>query len=374
MGTMKNIGITGKSGFIGSYISNYIRVFGKGAYRITDIKDVYFKDPDRLARSVRSCDVILHLAGISRSEHDDIYERNMGLTRSLVDAISQIKTAPHVVFFSSIHENRKDSYGRSKKDSRLFLARWAKEHGVTFTGLIIPNVFGPFSRPFYNSAVATFCYQMVNGQEINIEENRILDLIYVDNLARFVLKIVEEKKHASLARVPADKSISVAGLVRQLNVYRSQYLENMVIPRLRRGFDQDLFNTLVSFIPKEARVVPLEPHKDKRGVLYECVKTANEGQSFFSTLVSGAVRGNHFHIRKIERFCVIDGEAEIGLRKIGSKKIDYYQLNGKQPAIVDVPIWHTHNIINKSKRTVTSLFWSNELLNPNDMDTYYEEV
>lgn len=370
---MKKIAVTGMTGFIGSNFANHTRIFKSDNIEIIDVKDEYFLNIDKLSKAVAGCDAIIHMAGASRSTKDDIYETNIGLTKKLIDALDSIGERPRIIFLSSVHESRGDSYGKSKKESRELLAKWSKNKSI-FTGLVLPNVFGPSSKPFHNSAIATFCHQLVSKKRPSIDEDRIMGLLYVENLINIIYKVLLQTKPKLRIDVKPDVSIKVSRVLEKLQSYKEEYLDNNIIPSLQAPFDVNLFNTFCSFIPDEQRVKYLEIHKDDRGYLCEALKTNTKGQVFYSKTNKGIVRGNHFHTRKIERFCVLEGRAEIAIRRIGSKEVIKYKLSGKNPAVIDMPIWYSHNIKNLTDKVLVTMFWTNEIFNPKDQDTFYEQV
>jgi UDP-2-acetamido-2,6-beta-L-arabino-hexul-4-ose reductase len=306
-----------------------------------------------------------------------IYETNVKLVQRLIQAMEATGSRPHVLFASSTQEERDNPYGRSKKEGRRLLEEWAARTGAPLSILIIPNVFGPFGSPYYNSVVATFCHQLTHGEQPQIHINGELRLIYV---AELVHVVIEHLTHSPLSTscfpVPSSSSHRVSDLLAKLADFKRLYFDQGIIPDLMSPFDRNLFNTFVSYID-HASFFPgrLIPHADQRGSFVEVLKLDHTGgQVSFSTTVPGITRGNHFHIRKFERFAVIQGKAEIELRRIGTDKIMRFDLDGNAPAFVDMPVWHTHNITNIGDEELYTLFWISEFYNPADPDTYSEKV
>jgi UDP-2-acetamido-2,6-beta-L-arabino-hexul-4-ose reductase len=160
-----------------------------------------------------------------------------------------------------------------------------------------------------------------------------------------------------------------------LESYKKTYFEGYCFPELNSIFEVNLFNSFRSYIDHSSRYPALlKKNVDQRGVFVETIKTSLGGQFSFSTTMPGVTRGNHFHIRKIERFVVIRGRAIIELRRIGTNEKMSFELNGDQPSFVDMPVWFTHNITNVGNEELIALFWINEFFNPDDPDTYYEQV
>ena len=390
---MLHIGITGQSGFLGTHLYNYLGLqpgvalvpFERGAF------EPYASDPgaaadpkafdtgpsadgNTLCDWVRQCDVIIHLAALNRHpEPETLYETNVALVDRLIHAMEATGARPHVLFSSSTQEEKDNPYGRSKAEGRKRLSAWAQRNGATFTGLVIPNVFGPFGLPFYNSVVATFCHQLTHGETPRIEVDGVLKLIYVDNLVKAIWRLIQEPTHAYT--VPPDAEITVSALLRLLEGFRADYFDKGVIPALAGPFERNLFNTFRSFIDQRSFFPKtLTRHADDRGAFVEIARTHPGGQVSFSTTLPGITRGEHFHTRKIERFAVLRGQARIALRRIGTDEVLAFDLDGDKPSFVDMPVWYTHNITNTGNGELLTLFWINEFFDPTDPDTYFVKV
>jgi len=372
---MKRIGITGQSGFVGSYLFDTLSLL-KEEFTVVPFQKEFFDDPRTLEAWVADCDVIVHLAAMNR--HPDqqvIHDTNILLVRKLINALETAGNNPQILFSSSTQEERDNPYGNSKKKGRELLKVWAEEKKAVLTGMIIPNVFGPFGKPFYNSVVATFCYQLCHGQQPAIDVDGHLKLIYVDELAKEIVEAIRKGKNDPQLQIPHTSEHSVSQLLEHLNRFKEQYLENGVFPQLQSTFERNLFNTFRSFIDyKNYFPRKFTTYADDRGVFVELARLYQYGQVSFSTTYPGITRGNHFHTRKIERFAVIKGKARIQLRKYGTTEVLDFELDGQQPAYVDMPIWYTHNITNIGSEELYTIFWINEFYDPADPDTYFETV
>lgn len=373
------VGITGQTGFVGTHLYNMLGLCS-GIERIL-FYDEYFSDFRLLREFVKRCDVIVHLAAMNRHpEPEVVYEANMSLARRLIEAMEVEKVTPYVLFSSSTQEERENPYGKSKRDGRRLLEEWAQKNGASFTGLIIPNVFGPFARPGYNSFIATFCYRLTRGECPEVIQDSPVRLIYVGNLCSYVINRIETVQQMvapviESAPVPYDFEKKVTEVLSLLANYQHLYLEQGYIPAMNDPNEVHLFNTFCSYLPfTDIYPRKLTPHADERGVFVETLKTGVGGQFSFSTTAPGVTRGNHYHTRKIERFAVIRGKALVQLRKIGTDAVLSFQLDGSEPTYVDMPVWYTHNITNIGEEELYTLFWINEWYNPDDSDTYYEPV
>jgi UDP-2-acetamido-2,6-beta-L-arabino-hexul-4-ose reductase len=375
---MLKVGITGQSGFIGTHLYNFLNQ--KKEHIITvPFEDGYFEDDDKLKEFVSGCDAIVHLAAMNR--HGDpqvIYDTNLKLVKNLITVMEATGSRPHILFSSSTQEERDNLYGKSKRDGRILFEMWAEKNYARFTGLVIPNVFGPFGNPFYNSVIATFCHQLTHDEQPKIVVDANLQLIYVHELIElFYQKIITSGSAPGISRfdVQYTSERKVSDILLCLENYKKLYLIGSSFPELKSAFELNLFNTFRSYIDHSARYpVMLKKNTDQRGSFTETTKTSLGGQFSFSTTLPGVTRGNHYHTRKIERFIVIKGRAIIELRRIGTKEILHFDLDGDQPSFVDMPIWYTHNIKNAGDDELITLFWINEFFNPDDPDTFFENV
>lgn len=375
---MIKVGITGQAGFVGTHLFNHLGLHND-IERIP-FEDSFFENNGQLRQFVCSCDVIVHLAAMNRHDNPQvIYDTNINLVKILVAAMEAEKVTPHVLFSSSTQEERDNLYGKSKKEGRELFEQWATRNNASFTGLVVPNVYGPFGRPYYNSFVATFCHQLTHGEQPTIDVDGSVKLIYVGSLCEYIISCFTGshtgQPNVIRREVPHDFERKVSELLAKFEVYKSQYFEGGIIPVLNDIHDVNLFNTFRCYIDFANHFpVKLVQHADVRGVFVETVKLGVGGQVSFSTTVPGITRGNHYHTRKIERFTVIKGRARIQLRKIGTNEVMDFYLNGNEPSYVDMPIWYTHNITNIGDDELYTQFWINEWYNAEDGDTYFEAV
>jgi UDP-2-acetamido-2,6-beta-L-arabino-hexul-4-ose reductase len=369
------IGITGQEGFVGQHLFNTVGLFPDEFERIPYHKD-FFKTEESLESFVRQCDVIIHLAAMNRHNDPEVlYQTNIGLVKLLINALEKTNSKAHVLFSSSSQEERDNLYGKSKKEGRELLVQWATAAGGIFTGLVIPNVFGPFGHPNYNSFIATFSHQLTHGEQPKIEVDGEVKLIYVNELVEVILGQIRGKSRSPLFIIPHTSIHKVSEILALLEHYKEEYFISGIIPALNTSFERNLFNTFRCYIDiKSHNPVKLVKHTDPRGAFVEIIRLNVGGQVSFSTTVPGITRGNHYHTRKIERFSVIKGKALIQLRRIGTNEVLDFYLDGNEPAYVDMPIWYTHNIKNIGEEELYTNFWINEFFDPADPDTYFENV
>jgi UDP-2-acetamido-2,6-beta-L-arabino-hexul-4-ose reductase len=372
---MKKVGITGQNGFVGWHLNQTLKLY-KEDFTLIDFERGFFEDDARLDEFVSQCDVIVHLAALNR--HNDpevIYEMNTELVKKLVASLERTQSRAHVIISSSTQEERDNLYGKSKKEGRLMLSDWANRAGGRFTGMVIPNLFGPFGHPYYNSVVATFCHQVSHNEIPKIEVDGQLKMIYVGELVEEIIKAVRNDDNTHELQLPHTAEAKVSEILALLQHYKEVYQEKGEFPAINNSFEHKLFNTyrcymdIVNYFPRK-----FTQHTDNRGAFAEVARIGIPGQVSFSTTVPGITRGNHFHTRKIERFAVIKGKALIQLRRIGTDEVYDFYLDGEEPAYVDMPIWYTHNIKNVGEDTLYTIFWINEPYDAGDPDTYFQVV
>lgn len=375
---MIKVGITGQSGFVGTHLYNELGLHADTFVRIP-FEDSFFDNEQLLRGFVCQCDVIVHLAAMNRhSKPQVIYETNLRLVKLLIAAMEAEEVTPHVLFSSSTQEECDNEYGHSKREGRELLEQWATHREASFTGMVVPNVYGPFGRPNYNSFIATFCHKLTHGGQPEVLQDGSVKLIYVGSLCQFIIDKIISVRHSSTsvierAEVPFDFERKVTEILKLLVQYKELYLDKGSIPFLNDKNEINLFNTFRCYIDYPTHFpVKLIQHADVRGVFVETIKLGVGGQVSFSTTVPGITRGNHYHSRKIERFTVIRGKARIQLRQIGMNEVMSFYLDGNEPSYVDMPIWYTHNITNIGEEELYTQFWINEWYDPEDGDTYFE--
>lgn len=368
------IGITGVNGFIGYHLSNKLKL--SEGYELVNFQRSFFQNNQDLDKFVDNSDIIIHLAGVNRHQDENfIFNTNVKIASNLSESFKRRDFSGKLIFISSIHEENESIYGKSKLEARTIFLKYSKKLKFNFTALLVPNVFGPFCKPNYNSFIATFSDIIANTQETpSIIENNLIKLIYIDNLVSHIIDEFNLKQNPRKL-LKEDIEIKVDDTLKKLLSFKKIYLENNNIPDLSNQFDLFLFNTFRSYLnyntfyPKK-----FKNHIDVRGNFIEITKSLSQGQYSFSLTHPSQVRGNHFHTRKVERFAVVKGKALIRMRKIGTKDIMEFKLSGDNPSFIDMPIWHTHSIENIGNEDLHTLFWINEQYNPNDPDTFYENV
>lgn len=347
------IAITGEEGFLGYHLTQYYKWVKK--YQIVKLGRNYL---DKITL-LHNCDLLIHCAGVNRGE--DIYKSNIKLAQDLVDSLNDNNISIDIKFTSSTQEDNNNEYGNSKIKSRQILKKYCDQNNTSFKSYKIPNIFGPFGKPNYNSFINTFCYNLLNNIQCKYNNN-LVTLSYVYDVIKFIDNKLPNYNSTTL---------SVKDVYNKLKKFHNDYSQG-IIPNLTNNFNKNLFNTYRSFSPS---IFKLKKHLDDRGYLVELVKgKGSETQVFFSTTKPNITRGNHFHFNKVERFCVLKGKAKISMRKVGTPKSINYIIEDKDNKVIDMPILYTHNITNIGNKDLICVFWVNEIFDVKNPDTYFEKV
>lgn len=362
-------GITGASGLVGFHLRSFLisqeNVLVKCADRTVFTEEAVMDD------FVAGVDVIVHLAYINRGTDSEVAEANPELARKLVASCERSGSVRQIVFASSTHIYRDSIYGKSKRECSDIFRQWAGRQDGVFSNIIFPHVFGEHGKPFSNSVVSTFCYQLVKGEQPQIDHDGELELLHAHDAASMVFDAIRNKSDGDIT--VSGHKIRVSEMLDRVSQMAETYRSG-IIPNLRDPLSLRLFNTYRSYLFPHHYPIKLKLHEDERGTLFEAVKSDNGGQVFLSTTKPGIVRGNHFHFHKVERFSVVQGEAVIALRRLCSDEVTEFRVSGSEPQFVDIPTLHTHNITNVGDSELMTLFWSHEIFNSECPDTIFEPV
>ena len=367
------VGITGPRGFIAGHLARQLAL--DSTLRVLACPREAFSQPEKLSAFVRECNTIVHLAGMSRGSEQDVYDTNVALVERLVETLSASNTAPHLIFASSTLRDQATAYGRSKRVSESRLREWAKQAGARLTVLVIPDVFGPGCRPYYNSVIATFCEQLSHDQQPVVIDDQTLSLVWINDLVEAIGQIIlDPRPGIHEARVAGSAQFTVSEILGKLQRMRDGYFDEHIVPNLANPFEANLYTTLMSHVDLDDHCHRPQLHNDARGQLYEIMRLAGGGQIFFSVTKPGVIRGDHFHSRKVEWFCVVRGEAMIRIRRVGDTRVREFRVSGNKPEFISIPALHTHQIENVGNEELLTMFWCNEIFQPSDPDTFYEKV
>jgi UDP-2-acetamido-2,6-beta-L-arabino-hexul-4-ose reductase len=327
-----------------------------------------FDSPTKLAEALADVDVVVHAAGANRGHDDEVSTTNVRLASMLGDALKHLPEPPAVIYTNSTHIDRDTAYGNSKREAADILA---DSESARVVDLVLPGVFGEHGRPHYNSVVSTFCHQLSVDEELSVNDDAQLELIHAQDVADVVIEAAIGRSEGTL-RVPGT-TITVTALAERLTSMHASYSAG-VIPPIEDPFDRALFNTVRSYRFPSRYPTVLDPKSDQRGSLVELVKAETGGQMFISFTKPGITRGNHYHRRKVERFVVVEGAAKISLRRLFTNDVVTFVVHGDEPVAVDMPTMHTHNITNVGDDSLTTVFWADEIFDPEHPDTFGEPV
>lgn len=362
---MMRIIVTGADGFLGWHTRARLR-----ARTPHVVIPVGRSGWSNLAELAQEADAVLHLAGVNRGTDPDLMADNVGLADDLAAAVRGSLKPPVVVFANSVRAGEDTAYGASKKEAATILARAAADKGSRFVDVALPNLFGEHGRPGYNSFVATFVATVTQGEVPSITDREI-ELLHAQAAAQTLIDSVTETSDEIR---PRGTLTTVGAVFSALREQHDRYRTGD-IPSLNSRLEIDLFNTLRAAMVREHQPISLPRRTDARGALVETVRAhGSEGQTFVSTTRPGVTRGEHLHLRKIERFVVVAGRARISLRRVLTDEIMHVDVTGEAPVAVDMPTLWAHSITNTGDSELTTIFWTNELFNPEDPDTYPEDV
>lgn len=367
---MMTIGITGATGFLGFHLRAFLLRINHQDVLVGS--RTLFEDKKALDDFVRRSDVIIHLAAETRGEDREVYEKNTSLTQKLVEALKRFTTPKPVVVASTVQVDRDTGYGRSKKEAGEALLAWGKGAGVPVSVFIIPNIFGEFARPFHNSVIATFCTELIADETSTVNESTEIRLVHAQDVSKRLYELAVSPQHGKISMEGGDQ-ITVGELYQKLSEFKDVYSRDD-LPNFANLFERRLFNVYRSALPLEYYPRHLMSRSDSRGDLIEIARVSSPGQVFYSTTNPGYTRGNHWHTRKMERFTVIQGKAEMRIRRLFSDKVVKYTLSGDSPSFVDTNTFFVHSLENIGTDKLVTAFWANEVFNEDDPDSFQENV
>lgn len=368
---MAIIVVTGADGFVGKSLCLRARELGH-----TVLSIVRTTNDTEWQAALSSADIVFHLAGVNRPKTEDEFAiGNTDLTRSLCEGLRRTGRTVPIVLSSSIQASLDNAYGRSKKAAEDIVLAYGRDTGASVHIFRLPNVFGKWCRPNYNSAVATFCHNIARGLPVQINDpSAVLRLVYVDDVVeRFLAIVSEPPSYAEFDQIAPEYQTTVGELVEILNGFPAMR-ESLVAPRVGAGLVRALYSTYVSYLPTEQFVYQVPRHNDPRGTFVEMLKTEDSGQFSYFTAHPGVTRGGHYHHSKTEKFLVIKGKARFGFRNVATGEMHEILTQGGEARIVEtVPGW-THDITNIGEDEMIVMLWANEIFDRARPDTIAMKV
>ena len=365
--------ITGSKGFVGKNLIAELRNRGYWELLEYDIDT----GKEQLEGYCKECDFVFHLAGVNRPENtEEFMQGNFGFTSFLLGLLEKENNTAPVLITSSTQALLDNPYGKSKKAGEELLFDYSQRTGAKVLVYRLPNVFGKWCRPNYNSAVATFCHNRAHDLPITINDPSVmLSLVYIDDVVEEFLCALDEREHreGSYCLVPVTHTVRLGDVAQKIESFR-EMRKNFSVPNLSDAFEKKLYSTYLSYLPKDAFAYPLKMNVDERGSFTEIIRTSDRGQFSVNISKPGITKGNHWHHTKNEKFVVVSGKALIQFRKIGTDEVIDYHVSGENIQVVDIPTGYTHNIINEGDTDLITFMWANEAFDPQKPDTYFEKV
>jgi len=365
--------ITGANGFVGKNLVATLKqkddinlfLYTRGS-SVTDF-DTYTKNAD----------FVFHLAGVNRPENDEEFiEGNANLTKDLLNKLVEHDNTVPVLLSSSIQAKLDNPYGKSKKIAEDLVLEYGEDNNVKTYVYRLPNLFGKWSKPNYNSVIATFCYNLARDIDITVDDpNTELTLAYIDDVIEEFINAMNgnDTKEGKYNIIPTTHTVALGEIADLIKLFKESR-SNRKIPNLNDTFTKKLYSTYLNFLPEDDFSYPLVMHEDDRGHFTEFVKSPYAGQVSINVSKPGITKGNHWHHTKNEKFLVVSGEGIIRFRDPYSEKVIEYNVSGEKLEVVDIPTGYTHSIENIGNTDMVTVMWVNEMFDPDKPDTYHLEV
>jgi UDP-2-acetamido-2,6-beta-L-arabino-hexul-4-ose reductase len=364
---MQTILVTGAAGFIGSNLIARLRE--TRAFEVVPI--IRQSTPAELALAASRADAVIHLAGENRPADPSGFEvGNVQSTVALCAALAATAKPIPVLFASSVQAALDNAYGTSKRRAEAVLAEYAAQTRAGVVTYRLPNVFGKWCRPDYNSVVATFCYRIARDLPITINDpSARLILVHVDDVAdAFVEQLHVGVSSSRTGQVTPQYATTVGELADRIRSFKTTRQNLQTLP-VGTGLARALYATYLSYVSPSDFSYEVPSHADHRGRFVEMLKTLDSGQFSYFTALPGVVRGGHYHHTKIEKFLVVSGQARFRFRHILSDETLSIDTDARSPRIVEsIPGW-SHDVTNTGDEELVVLLWANEVFNPNKPDT-----
>jgi len=367
--------VTGSNGFVGKNLCvalsrrNDIELFGYEVH--SPVED--------LEKALGQVDILFHLAGVNRPQRVEDFEiGNAGFTRDICFSLISQGRSPKIILSSSIQAALENPYGRSKRGAEEAVRSYCQKTGATGVIYRLKNIFGKWCRPNYNSVTATFCQNIAHNLPIQISDpQNVLDLTYIDDVVEAFLAELAgagtEPGGFRFAEPLPSHQITLGELARLIQSFHD-HRKTLLLPDLSNRFIQALYATYLSYLEPGDFAYSLDIKQDNRGALAEFIKAPTSGQIFISRTRPGITRGDHYHDTKTEKFLVLEGEAVISLRAIGSSQVVEFTVQGNEFRVVDIPPGYAHTITNVGNGELVTLFWASQVFDPAHPDTYPLQV
>jgi UDP-2-acetamido-2,6-beta-L-arabino-hexul-4-ose reductase len=377
--------VTGAKGFVGKNLVCELRnlnLYHKQAnVGSDDLYEILEYDigstAEELQEYTKKCDFVFHLAGVNRPKDEkEFMEGNFGFTSELLGLLKKHNNLSPILITSSIQAELDNPYGKSKKAGEDLIFGYGEEVGTKVFVYRLPNLFGKWCRPNYNSAVATFCNNIAKDLPVQINDpSYVLNLAYIDDVLNEFANALNGKANmiGKFCEIPTSHRVELGKVAELLKSFRKSR-ENLSVPDMSDEFTKKLYSTYLSYLSVDDFSYPLDMNVDDRGSFTEFIRTADRGQVSVNISKPGITKGQHWHHTKNEKFLVVKGSGVIRFRHIQSDYVIEYPVSGDKLEVVDVPTGYTHNIANLGDDDMVTVMWVNECFDLNKPDTYFEEV
>ena len=366
--TVLKILVTGANGFVGKNLICQLRNKGYNDIFSYDIDT----DPGLLDFYTSQCEFVFHLAGVNRPEkEEDFMKGNFGFSSILLDSLLKNGNKAPVLITSSIQAELSNPYGKSKKAGEDLIYSYGKNNNINVHVYRLPNVFGKWCRPNYNSAVATFCNNIANDIDITINDRNVdMRLVYIDDVVNEFISVLTGEEKGEVTPVHQIKLGEIVDLLYKFKNSRT----DLSLPDFNNAFEKKLYSVYLSYLPKNEFSYQLKMNIDNRGSFSEFIRTPDRGQVSVNISKPNITKGNHWHHTKNEKFLVVSGKGVIRFRAVNEDEVLEYYVSGDKLEVVDIPVGYTHNIENLGDTDMVTIMWANEAFDPERPDTYYLEV
>ena len=370
---MKTVLLTGSEGFVGRNLRVTLQRREDLRLLCFDIRD----DPATLPNLLGQADFVFHLAGVNRPDNPKEFRTgNVDLTEEICHYLAKGGKKTPLAITSSTQATLDNPYAVSKREAEEAVFAYGRQTGAAAHVFRLPNVFGKWCRPNYNSAVATFCHNIANDLPIQVNDpNVVMNLVYIDDVVRTFVALLDDiaEMKDDFRTVQPIHSINLGEIVELIRSFRVSR-EQRNIPDMSNPFVKKLYSTYLSYLPVNQFSYPLTMNIDERGSFTEFIRTVNRGQVSINISKPGITKGNHWHHTKNEKFLVVSGQGMIRFRRVGCEEIIEYPVSGNKLEVVDIPTGYTHNISNVAKTDLVTIMWCNEVFDPENPDTFFEPV
>ena len=355
--------ITGSNGFIGRNLAVSLPEHELYLYDIDT-------DPALLDEYCKNAQFVFHLAGVNRPERpDEFMIGNVDFTALLLNTLERHNNVCPIVFSSSIQATLDNPYGHSKLAAETLLKEYGEKTGAPINIYRFPNLFGKWCRPNYNSAIATFCYNIARDLPITVNDpDTKLTVMYVDDVITELLGALHGKTSTLITH-----ESTLGHVVGLLNEFKNSN-KTLSVPDMCDTFTKKLYSTYLSYLPTDRFAYPLKSNVDNRGSFTEILRTKHHGQFSVNILKPGIVKGNHWHHTKVEKFLTVSGEGIVRFRRVDDAEIIEYRVSGDKHEVIDIPPGYTHNIENTGVTDMITFMWASECFDPEHPDTLFFEV